>query len=81
LPESNRGIGLRVGHLMLLNQFGSIPHDLAMQNIRMMGEKVLPKLRHLWDGEWEDQWWIKPTPARRQPPKLMVEPEFAASAR
>ena len=50
-----------VGHLMVLNQFGSIPHDLAMQNIRLMGERVLPKLRHLWDGEWEDHWWIKPS--------------------
>ena len=30
---------------MVLNQFGSIPHDLAMDNIKLMGEKVLPKLR------------------------------------
>jgi hypothetical protein len=66
---------------MLLNQFGSIPHDLAMQNIRMTGERVLPKLRHLWDGEWEDHWWIKPSAARRQPPSLLVQPELAAVTR
>jgi hypothetical protein len=50
-----------------------------MQNIRLMGERVLPKLRHLWDDQWEDHWWIKPSPARRQPPRLMVEPELAST--
>ena len=72
---------LHVGHLMVLNQFGSIPHDLATQNIRMLGERVLPKLRHLWDGEWEDHWWIKPSPVRRQPPRLLADSELAAAAR
>ena len=61
---------LHVGHLMLLNQFGSIPHDLAMENIRLMGEKVLPKLRHIWDGQWEDQWWPKPLAQRRAPAEI-----------
>ena len=51
---------LHIGHLMLLNQFGSMPHDLAQDNIRLMGEQVLPKLRGIWDGEWRDEWWIKP---------------------
>jgi alkanesulfonate monooxygenase SsuD/methylene tetrahydromethanopterin reductase-like flavin-dependent oxidoreductase (luciferase family) len=51
---------LHVGHLMLLNQFGSMPHELAEDNIRLMGEQVLPKLRGIWDGEWQDRWWIKP---------------------
>jgi len=61
---------LHVGHLMLLNQFGSIPHDLAMENIRLMGEKVLPKLRHIWDGQWEDKWWPKPLAQRRAPAEI-----------
>jgi hypothetical protein len=52
-----------------------------MQNIRLMGERVLPKLRHLWDDEWEDRWWIKPSPARRQPPSLRVPSELAGSIR
>ena len=57
---------LHIGHLMVLNQFGSIPHDLAMDNIKLMGEQVLPKLRPIWDGQWEDKWWIKPLATRRQ---------------
>ena len=51
---------LHIGHLMLLNQFGSMPHDLTQDNIRLMGEQVLPKLRGIWDREWRDEWWIKP---------------------
>jgi hypothetical protein len=31
-----------------------------MSNIKLMGEKVLPKLKHIWDGRWEDKWWPKP---------------------
>jgi alkanesulfonate monooxygenase SsuD/methylene tetrahydromethanopterin reductase-like flavin-dependent oxidoreductase (luciferase family) len=57
---------LHIGHLMVLNQFGSIPHDLAMDNIKLMGEQVLPKLRPIWDGQYEDKWWIKPLSTRRQ---------------
>ncbi|HLG70509.1 MAG TPA: LLM class flavin-dependent oxidoreductase [Chloroflexota bacterium] len=49
---------LHVGHLMLLNQIGSMPPDLARENIRLTATEVLPKIRHLWDGEWEDHWWI-----------------------
>ncbi len=47
---------LRIGHLMVLNQFGSMPHDLAMENIRMTATEVVPNLRHLW-SEYEDHWW------------------------
>ena len=60
---------LNVGHLMLLNQLGSMPHDLAMENIRRCGTEVLPKIRHIWEGEWEDRWWPQPlaTSRRAQP--------------
>jgi hypothetical protein len=51
---------LHIGHLMVLNQFGSIPHGLAMENIERTATQVLPKLRPIWEGEWEDRWWIKP---------------------
>jgi alkanesulfonate monooxygenase SsuD/methylene tetrahydromethanopterin reductase-like flavin-dependent oxidoreductase (luciferase family) len=61
---------LRVGHLMLLNQFGSIPHDLAMRNIELTATRVLPNLRHLW-SDWEDRWWPKPL-AERQPPAAVI---------
>ncbi|MCH8817670.1 MAG: LLM class flavin-dependent oxidoreductase [Chloroflexi bacterium] len=47
---------LHVGHLMILNQFGSIPHELAKENIRRTAQEVLPNLRHLWP-EYEDHWW------------------------
>ena len=47
---------LRVGHLMILNQFGSAPHELALENIELTAKKVLPRLRHLW-SDYEDHWW------------------------
>jgi hypothetical protein len=31
-----------------------------------MGENVLPRLRGIWDGQWEDHWWVKPLQTRRQ---------------
>jgi alkanesulfonate monooxygenase SsuD/methylene tetrahydromethanopterin reductase-like flavin-dependent oxidoreductase (luciferase family) len=36
---------LGVGVLVGLFQFGSLPHDLAVKNIRLFGERVLPELR------------------------------------
>ena len=49
---------LRVGHLMIVPQFGSMPHDVAMENIEAISKGVLPHLRNIWDNEgWEDHWW------------------------
>jgi len=28
-------------------QFGTLPHDLTKKNMRIFGEKVIPRLRHL----------------------------------
>ena len=51
---------LNVGHLLLLPQFGSMPHDKAMENISRISEGVLPHLKGIWDDEgWEDKWWPK----------------------
>ena len=47
---------LRIGHLMILNQFGSIPHELAKENIRRTAHEVVPNLRHLW-SDYKDHWW------------------------
>lgn len=47
---------LNVGHLMLLCQIGSMPHDLTMENIRLTATKVVPNLRHV-HAEFEDRWW------------------------
>ena len=55
---------------MLLNQFGSIPHELAMRNIELTATKVLPNLRHIW-SEWEDQWWPKPLAERLAPAPVL----------
>jgi alkanesulfonate monooxygenase SsuD/methylene tetrahydromethanopterin reductase-like flavin-dependent oxidoreductase (luciferase family) len=57
--------GLRVGHLMMLLQFGNMDREKTMKNTRLFAEKVMPNLRDLW-SEWEDQWWIKPLPESRR---------------
>ena len=50
--------GLRVGNLMLLVQIGSMPHELALKNITLLGSEVLPHLRGIWDDEgWVNHWW------------------------
>jgi hypothetical protein len=49
---------------MLLLQFGNMPRDKVMKNIRMFSEKVMPNLRDLW-SDWEDRWWIHPAASRR----------------
>ncbi len=50
---------LHIGHLMILNQFGSMPHDLTLDNIRLTATEVVPRLRHIWNDvpEYEDRWW------------------------
>jgi alkanesulfonate monooxygenase SsuD/methylene tetrahydromethanopterin reductase-like flavin-dependent oxidoreductase (luciferase family) len=47
---------LRVGHLMVLLQIGSMPKELAMQNTELFGKEVLPHLRNIWPG-YTDRWW------------------------
>jgi hypothetical protein len=49
---------LGVGNLMLLVQIGSMPHELTLKNIDLLGREVLPGLRRLWDDEgWVNHWW------------------------
>ena len=57
--------GLRVGHLMVLLQIGSMPKDLTMKNTKLFAEEVLPYVRDMWD-EYEDRWW--PTPIDERAP-------------
>ncbi len=54
---------LRIGHLMMLLQFGNMSKELTMKNTRLFAEKVMPELRDLWDDEWEDKWWMRPLAA------------------
>ena len=53
--------GLRVGHLMVLLQIGSMPRDLTMKNTELFAREVLPHVRDMW-SEYEDHWW--PTPLK-----------------
>jgi hypothetical protein len=49
---------LNVGNLMVLLQIGSMPHELALENIELFGREVLPGLRGIWDDEgWVNRWW------------------------
>ena len=48
---------LRVGHLLALLHFGSMPHELCLKNIDLFCREVLPHLQDLWDDQWEDGWW------------------------
>ena len=58
--------GLRVGHLMVLLQIGSMPKDLTMQNTALFASEVMPKLRGMWNG-YEDHWWPNPIANRAVP--------------
>jgi alkanesulfonate monooxygenase SsuD/methylene tetrahydromethanopterin reductase-like flavin-dependent oxidoreductase (luciferase family) len=57
---------LRVGHLMLLLQFGDMRRSLALHNTELFAKRVLPQLSDLFDDEWEDRWWPRPLPAAQR---------------
>jgi alkanesulfonate monooxygenase SsuD/methylene tetrahydromethanopterin reductase-like flavin-dependent oxidoreductase (luciferase family) len=48
---------LRIGHLLALLQFGSMPTDVCKNNIRLFAREVLPHLEGLWDDRYQDHWW------------------------
>ena len=48
--------GLRVGHLMVLLQIGSMPRELTFRNTELFGRAVLPHLRDLWPGYKDRRW-------------------------
>jgi hypothetical protein len=48
----------RIGNLHAMLQFGSMPHELAKDNISLFGEAVLPHLRDIWTDEgYDHHWW------------------------
>jgi alkanesulfonate monooxygenase SsuD/methylene tetrahydromethanopterin reductase-like flavin-dependent oxidoreductase (luciferase family) len=57
---------MRIGHLLALLQFGNLDRERTLFNVKLFAEKVLPQLRDLWEGEWEDHWWIKPLAANKR---------------
>ena len=48
---------LRMGHLLALLHFGSMPTELCKRNIDLFAREVLPHLAPQWDDEYEDRWW------------------------
>jgi alkanesulfonate monooxygenase SsuD/methylene tetrahydromethanopterin reductase-like flavin-dependent oxidoreductase (luciferase family) len=46
---------LRIGQLIACLHMGNLPEETAAENTRLLGTRVLPKLRHLWQG-FEDRW-------------------------
>jgi len=49
---------LRLGHLMVLLQIGSMSTELTKKNITLFANEVMPYIQDLWDDEgWEDRWW------------------------
>ncbi len=56
---------LRIGHLLALLHFGSMPTALCRKNIDLFCREVLPHLEGLWDDEWEDRWWPERLRAKR----------------
>ena len=62
---------LHVGNLMVLLQIGSMPHELALENIDCFAREVLPDLRPIWEDEgWVNHWW----------PEKLRSPNAAPSA-
>ncbi len=73
---------MNVGHLMALAHFGNMSKDLVKYNTKLIGQKVLPELRNLFEDEWEDKWWPKPMAAEdRQLPDRSESTMTAATGR
>ena len=56
---------LRIGHLLTLLHFGSMPTDQTKRNIDLFAREVLPHLAPLWDDKYEDRWWPERLRAKR----------------
>jgi len=56
---------LRIGHLLTLLHFGSMPTDVCKANIDLFAREVLPHLAPQWDDKYEDRWWPERLRAKR----------------
>ena len=72
------GTSLNVGHLMLLLQYGNMSKDTTKYNTRMFAEKVMPKVKDLFEG-WEDKWWPKPLAKSQRAAVPAFRPHVAAA--
>ena len=49
---------LKIGNFIAILQIGDMSDELTRQNVTLFGEKVIPKVRDLWDGQgYEHKWW------------------------
>jgi len=59
---------LRFGNLFCLMALGDMPNEKVRHSTRLFGEKVMPKLRHLWPDYADDnRFWCRPVANRRHP--------------
>jgi len=63
---------LKVGHLMLLMQMGSMPRDVAMYNTQLFAERVMPHLKDKFN-DFEDKWYPKMMPANERAKPIVQE--------
>jgi hypothetical protein len=61
---------LRIGHLLTLLHFGSMPSEVCKNNIELFAREVLPHLEGLWDDRYEDRWWPERLKAKRAAPAM-----------
>ena len=47
---------LRVGHLMVLLQIGTMSNDLTRKNMELFTREVMPAIKDIWH-EYDDPWW------------------------
>lgn len=48
----------RIGNYLVMLKLGSMPRDLAEENVKRFAEGVLPTLRTVWaDQAWDHHWW------------------------
>jgi hypothetical protein len=58
---------------MVLLQIGSMPHELALENIDLFARTVLPELRGQWDDEgWVNHWWPERLRAKTPRPAVVA---------
>ena len=69
---------LRIGHLMVILQIQSMDNELTQYNMRLFADKVLPRLRGLWEREgYQDHWWPSGAARNRQAPATGQVPATA----
>ncbi len=69
---------LRMGHLLTLLHFGSMPTELCKKNIDLFAREVLPYLAGQWDDQYEDRWWPERLRARSAAPAGAADSMAAA---